>query len=156
MELNVVAKRVRKSRTKTKFEDELTYKFSQLTKPFVNPPEHYADRSIQGWVRNIYSLFKQLYPSQEPTDLSWLNDHQKVRETIWATNPNLNTRQAGYNSIIMVYRPEFITTDYKQDILDMYLSARNDVGKALKQKKQPNENQEEVLGDGNTSKESFR
>jgi hypothetical protein len=155
MELNVVAKRVRKSRPKTNFEDELISKLSQLRKPGSSPGEPYAERSIQGWVRNIYTLFKQLYPSQEPTDLLWLNDHQTVRDNVFVSYEKLNTRQANYNSIIMVYRPEFLTTDYKQEVLDMYLLARNDIGMALKQKQQPNENQKEVLSDEHTKKDIF-
>jgi hypothetical protein len=156
MKLNVVSKRKRMSRPKTKFEEDLLSKLSQLRKPATSLGDpFYSKTSIDGWVRNIYSLFKQLYPSQDPTDLSWLNDHQVIREKIVESYDKLNTRQANYNSIIMVYRPEFLTTDYDKTTLEMYVSARDEVGKDLREKKQPNENQKKVLDNPKLKKDIF-
>ena len=145
--LKVAKKRVRKSRPLTVFETDLQEKLSGLKKPLSqynkDPNETYAKRSIDLWVNNIYKLLTSI--GYEDLSLDLLNNHEDIREFIVKKYDKLNTRQAQYNSLIMVYRPDFLLDKFNQDVLDLYQLARNSISIELKKKVQPNENQKEVL-----------
>ena len=145
--LKVSKPRVRKSRTRTSFETDLTEKLHGLKKPLSSynkdPNALYSVRSIDLWVRQIYKLFNGI--GYEDLSLHLLNNHEEIRDYIVNKYDKLNTRQAIYNSVIMVYRPEFLLDMFSQDVLDLYILARNSIAIELKKKSQPNENQNKVL-----------
>jgi len=145
--LKVEKPRVRKSRPRTSFEKDLTEKLQGLKKPLSSynkdPNAFYSVRSIDLWVSNIYKLLTSM--GYEDLSLELLNNNKKIREYVVKKYDKLNTRQAIYNSVIMIYRPEFLLNKFSQDVLDLYILARNSIAIELKKKVQPNENQKEVL-----------